>query len=226
MKRKIELKFICLSLLLAGAGMFMTACSNEDEDSVIQATREGGDASRTETIVSAADSVLLDADTLKVFEDYEAKFQLLNADNLPVTTFKEGENFTFQLTFINPDDVDLNLPIGIMDMLVLFDIYNSDGTYLGRPYDSVFVGGSATTVIPPHKSVAFTCKAFGKQEDAKDYCSDNYLPNILLLKTADRDPLPKGEYYTEFTVRFEKGTNIYRNIVRDSVVFKKEFTIE
>lgn len=204
---------------MAGAGMFIAACSSEDDDSLKPDTRG------EENVVSDADSVVLDADTLKVFDDYSVKFQLLNSNNQPVTTFKEGENFTFQLTFINPGDNYLNLPIGIMDMF-FFDIYTDDGTYLGRPYDAVFIGGSATTSIAPHKSVAFTCKAFGKQEEAKDYCSENYLPNILLLKTADRDPLPKGKYYTEFTVKYEKNANIYRNIDRDSVEFKKEFTIE
>lgn len=218
MKRS-DLKFICLSLLMAGAGMFIAACSSEDENS------ERPDTRGEENVVSDADSVVLDADTLKVFEDYAVKFQLLNADNQPVTTFKEGENFTFQLTFINPGNDYLSLPIGIMDMF-FFDIYTDDGTYLGRPYDSVFIGGSATTSIAPHESVAFISKAFGKQEEAKDYCSENYLPNILLLKTADRDPLPKGKYYTEFTVKFEKNTNIYRNIDRESVEFRKEFSIE
>lgn len=231
MRRTIDFKFICLSLLMAGAGMIVTACSNEDEDSVKQETRDGSEASNTGIVT---DAVVLDADTLKVFEDYEVKFQLLNADNLPVTTFKDGENFTFQLTFINPGDKDVSLPIGIMDMF-FFDIYTCDGTYIGRPYDAISYSGSGTTPIAPHSSVAFTCKAFGKKEfdfDPNFTPDDDFFPGIYLLKTEDKEPLPKGKYYTKFTLRYEtvekyeKDTDTYSIVERDSVVFKKEFSIE
>lgn len=215
MRRTIDFKFICLSLLMAGTGMIVTACSNEDEDSVKQATRDGSEASDA-GIVTDADTVVLDADTLKVFEDYSVKFQLLNSQNLPVTTFKEGENFTFQLTLINSGDDYLSLPISIEDMLY-FDIYTNDGTYIGRPYDGVAVFGISTEMIGPRQSVPITCKAFGK----RDWDDDIHSIYLALLKTKDREPLPKGEYYTEFTLKFDNY-----NIVRDSVVFKKEFCIE
>lgn len=219
MERKNELKFICLSLLMAGTGMLVTACSSEDEDPVKKTTRD-------DVVVLDTDSVVLDADTLKVFEDYEAKFQLLNADNLPVTTFKEGENFTFQLTLINPGDDYISLSMSIMDMLVLFDIYSDDGTYLGRPYDAIGIFGISPDCIGPHESVAFTCKAFGKRDWNVDLGPDYvYDPSIHLFKIEDKEPLPKGKYYTEFTVKYE-NFNVYKEYIRDSVVFKKEFTIE
>ena len=63
MKRIIELKFICLSLLIAGVGMFIAACSSEDDDS------ERPDTRGEENVVSDADSVVLDP--LKVFDDYK-----------------------------------------------------------------------------------------------------------------------------------------------------------
>lgn len=221
MERKKEWKFICLSLLMVGAGMLVTACSSDDEDPVKKTTRD-------DVVVLDTDSVVLDADTLKVFEDYEAKFQLLNADNLPVRTFKEGENFTFQLTLINPGDDYISLPMSIMDMLVLFDIYSCDGVFLGRPYDAIGISGTTPDWIGPHGSVAFTCKAFGKRDWDVDLGPDpdySYDPNIQLFKTEDKEPLPKGKYYTEFTVKYE-NFNVYKEYIRDSVVFKKEFTIE
>lgn len=61
MRRTIDFKFICLSLLMAGAGMIVTACSNEDEDSVKQETRDGSEASNAGIVT---DAVVLDADTL------------------------------------------------------------------------------------------------------------------------------------------------------------------
>ena len=200
---------------MAGAGLVVTACSNEDEDSVIQATREGGDASRTETIVSAADSVVLDADTLKVFEDYEAKFQLLNADNLPVTTFKEGENFTFALTVINSGNELFELPLDVQNM-EFFPIYADDGTYQGLPWDYITQFGIGVAYLNPKESISFTCKAFGERDDDTDFSSSH--PQIAFLKTIDKSPLPKGKYYTEFELKL--------NNEDEGVICKKAFSIE
>ena len=204
MKRKFELKFICLSLLMAGGGMFMTACSSDD-DSVKPDTRG------EENVVSDGDSVVLDADTLKAFEDYAIKFQLLNADNQPVTTFKEGENFTFVLTFINTGNKQFVLPTEDMEF---FPIYTNDGEFVGRPWD--YYVQSGIVAVNPKESISITCKAFGEKDDPAD--TNNNSTKIALLKTTDKSPLSKGKYYTEFKIKI--------NNEGESIVLRKDFRIE
>lgn len=208
MKRKFELKFICLSLLMAGAGMFMTACSS-DEDPVKPDTRG------EENVVSDGDSVVLDADTLKAFENYAIKFQLQNADNQSVTSFKEGENFTFVLTVINSGNDQLVFPLNIEDM-DFFPIYADDGTFLERPWDYITQSGISAALLNPKELISFTCKAFGERD--VDTGNGAIQTPIALLKTKDMDPLPKGKYYTEFKYKI--------NNEGESIVLRKDFRIE
>lgn len=199
---------------MAGAGLVVTACSNEDEDSVKQATRDGSGVSDA-GIVTDADTVVLDADTLKVFEDYSVKFQMLNEDNLPVTTFKEGENFTFALTVINSGNELFELPLDVQNM-EFFPIYADDGTYQGLPWDYITQFGIGVAYLNPKESISFTCKAFGERDDDTDFSSSH--PQIAFLKTIDKSPLPKGKYYTEFELKL--------NNEDEGVICKKAFSIE
>lgn len=216
MERKKEWKFICLSLLMAGAGMLVTACSSDDEDPVKKETREGGEVSNTNIVVSdTTNTVVLDADTLQVFKDYSVKFQLLNSENLPVATFKEGVNFTFALTVINSGNGLLELPIDAQNM-EFFPIYADDSTYLGLPWDYITQFGIGVAYLNPKESISFTCKAFGERDDDTDLSSSH--PKIAFLKTTDKSPLPKGKYYTEFELKF--------NNEGEGVICKKAFTIE
>lgn len=208
MKRKFDLKFICLSLLMAGVGMFITACSSEDDNPEKPETRG------EENVVSDADPVVLDADTLKVFDDYAVKFQLLNSNNQPVTIFKEGENFTFQLSLINLCNELIAFPIDVND-IDYFSIYTDDGTFWGKPWDFVSFSSGAIC-IAPKESFVLTCRAFGEKDYDPD--GDSILPIISLSKTQDRAPLPKDKYYTEFKFKL--------NNEGESIILRKEFRIE
>ena len=85
-----KISFMVMSLLLAG--MAFTACSSDDD-------------------MQVKENVVLDADTLQVFDGFDVKFQMLDAQGRPVTKFKEGENFTFKLAVINKQKETLPLVI-------------------------------------------------------------------------------------------------------------------
>jgi len=78
--KKLNLMF--MSLLMAGMGIAFTACSSDNND-------------------PKPEELVLDADTLQVFDGFDVKFQMLNAQGRPVTKFKEGENITFKLAVTN-----------------------------------------------------------------------------------------------------------------------------
>ena len=67
--KKLNLMF--MSLLMAGMGIAFTACSSDNND-------------------PKPEEMVLDADTLQVFDGFDVKFQMLDAQGRPVTKFKEG----------------------------------------------------------------------------------------------------------------------------------------
>lgn len=202
MKRKCNLKWSYLSLLIVGVGMFMTACSGNDDD---------------QEPVKPHEDVVLDADTLLVKGDYTVKFQLLNANNQPVTTFKEGENFNFALSIINSGNDNKEISLDDFLKMNFFPIY-ADGTSIGKPYDMIVQSGIGVIRLAPKESFAITCSAFGKRDDETDHGSS--LQKIMLVKTSDRDLLPKGNYYTEFMLKIGDGGSD-----ADDVTLRKSFTI-
>jgi len=121
--RKRKLVMMILSLLVAGTGLVFTACSSDNDEPKPDVPQEP--------------SVKLDPDTIQVFEGLTVKFQMLNADSLPVTTFKEGENITFMLVVTNSREEMAAIP-SIIDMLGTntFNIYTAQGEDLGRPWDA------------------------------------------------------------------------------------------
>ena len=216
--RKRKLVMMILSLLVAGTGLVFTACSSDD----------------SKQNVPPEPSVKLDPDTIQVFEGLTVKFQMLNADSLPVTTFKEGENITFMLVVTTSREEMVTIP-NIIDMLGTntFNIYTAQGEDLGRPWDARIGLGLANLETQPGQYYQITCPAFGEVENPLMFDSASYNPWAdpwgtwcIFFKTEyARKALPKGSYYTQFEINLNNGGE-NPSLGYKGVMCRKEFRIE
>ena len=122
MKRN-QLKLSILLLpLLAAIGLLVTACNNSEDNA-------------EPFPAPVIHEVELDADSVHVYDSISVKFQLLNKDNLPVVTFKEGEDIFYKLVIYNgrkgyANFASINTIVGED----LFRTYSSEGKDLGLPW--------------------------------------------------------------------------------------------
>lgn len=213
-------------LLVAGIGLVFNGCSENDKP-LSQMTR--------------GRSVELDADTIQVFEGLTITFQMLNADSLPVTNFKEGENITFRLVVTNSRKENVTLPnTQVMLGENVFHIYTSQGEDIGLPWDSRVCFGLANLVTSPGQSYQFLCPAFGELEDPDKFNSASYYPKAnpwgtwcVFFKTAYvRKPLSRGNYYTEFEINLNDEDPSPKDGIKNvskgykGVMCRKNFKIE
>lgn len=143
--KKLNLMF--MSLLLAGMGMAFTACSSDND--------------------AKPEEVVLDADTLQVFDGFDVKFQMLDAQGRPVTKFKEGENITFKLAVTNKQKETFELPSTFIGDDI-FHIFSVSGTDLDTPWDAVAYF-STYFILPQSESATISCKAFGKSGENANF---------------------------------------------------------
>jgi hypothetical protein len=213
-------------LLVIGIGLVFNACDEND---------------RPLRQMARGRSVELDADTVQVFEGLTVTFQMLNADSLPVTNFKEGENITFRLVVTNSRKENVTLPnTRVMLGENVFHIYTSQGEDMGLPWDSRVCFGLANLVTSPGQSYQFLCSAFGGLEDPDKFNSASYYPGAdpwgtwcVFFKTEYvRKPLSRGNYYTEFEINLnDEDPNPEDGIKNVSkgykgVMCRKDFKIE
>jgi hypothetical protein len=197
MKMK-KLNLMVMSLLMAG--MTFTACSNDDD-------------------MQVRENVVLDADTVQVFDNFDVKFQMLDAQGRPVTKFKEGENFTFRLAVINKQKETFELLTDFIGMDA-FHVFSASGDDYGLPWDAVVQMGMAVYFLHQSESATVSCRAFGKNSDERPI-----LTRLSLVKYKDRNPLPKGSYYTQFELNLNAQGKTPSEGSK-GIVCKKSFTIE
>ena len=193
-----KISFMVMSLLLAG--MAFTACSSDDD-------------------MQVKENVVLDADTLQVFDGFDVKFQMLDAQGRPVTKFKEGENITFKLAVTNKQKETFDLPSTFIGMDA-FHIFSTSGNDLGLPWDAVVTKGFPVFRLHQSESAIVSYQAFGKK--------DEKIPFEFKLDFArykDRNPLPKGSYYTQFELNLNAQGETPSEGSK-GIVCKKSFTIE
>ena len=193
-----KISFMVMSLLLAG--MAFTACSSDDD-------------------MQVKENVVLDADTLQVFDGFDVKFQMLDAQGRPVTKFKEGENFTFKLAVINKQKETFELSTEFIGMDA-FRVFSAAGDNLGLPWDAVVQKGISAYFLHQSESATVSCRAFGK--------SDEEIPlrsKLDFAKYKDRNPLPKGSYYTQFELKLNAQGKTPGEGAK-GIVCRKAFTIE
>ena len=202
-----------LSLLVAGTGLVFTACSSDD----------------SKQNVPPEPSVKLDPDTIQVFEGLTVKVQMLNADSLPVTTFKEGENITFKLVVTNDRDTKVALPNTVVILgNDAFHIYTSQGADIGLPWDARYTYGLANQSYEPGQSRTVLCDAFGEMVDVSAINPPTSVTDTwcIFFKTEyARKALPKGSYYTQFEINLNNGGE-NPSLGYKGVMCRKEFRIE
>lgn len=196
--KKLNLMF--MSLLMAGMGMAFTACSSDNND-------------------PKPEEVVLDADTLQVFDGFDVKFQMLDAQGRPVTKFKEGENFTFKLAVINKQKETFELSTEFIGMDA-FRVFSAAGDNLGLPWDAVVQKGISAYFLHQSESATVSCQAFGKSDEEIPFES-----KLDFARYKDRNPLPKGSYYTQFELNLNAQGKTPSEGSK-GIVCKKSFTIE
>ena len=194
-----QLILIVISMLMAG--MAFTACSSDNND-------------------TKPEEMVLDADTLQVFDGFDLKFQMLDDKGRPVTKFKEGENFTFKVVVTNKQKEMFQFPTDFLGNDA-FHIFSANGADLGKPWDAVAYWGISYFLLHQSESAVVSCKAFGKSGEETPFQT-----KISYMKySKDRDPLPKGSYYTEFELAIN-GKGERPSEGTKGIVCKKAFTIE
>ena len=126
MRLKALLYQLLFPAISAGIGSFSISCSSDDGNSELPDIPTEPSAPEEKPFVG----VTYMEDSVRI------QLQLLNSDSVATDTFKEGEDIIFKLT-IKSISNDLVMITPITDFSDnIFDIYSSNGTYVGRPWDS------------------------------------------------------------------------------------------
>ena len=130
------------------------------------------------------------------------EFKLLNESGEETTVFTEGENIIFKLAIQNDNTEKVKLP-ALFDIAgtEIFHVYSSDGKDFGKPWDSIGTDNRPFFVIDSKSSFIFTCPWLINNDLEED---PHYYSNYF-LKEKTREPLPKGEYYSKFTINLGHG---------------------
>ena len=218
---KKKLVFVMIALLSLMAGTVLTACSSSDNDGEIPDIP----TDPTDSIVPEETpfvGVTYMEDSVKI------QLQLLNSDSVATDTFKEGEDIIFKLTVTSTGSewVAMTPLHQIGDNI--FNIYSSDGTDMGKPWDERLTK-SINTILTPGLVIELVCSLLEEpDEEMKEICSwledpaghvkeiegydwEEYIQKTMgkrlvgFLKKESRSPLPKGNYYTQFDVSVIEG---------------------
>lgn len=221
---KKKLVFVMIALLSLMAGTVLTACSSSDNDGEIPDIP-------TEPTVPTDSVIPVEQPFVGVtyMEDsVRIQLQLLNSDSVATDTFKEGEDIIFKLTVTSTgrEWVTMTPLHQIGDNI--FNIYSSDGTDMGKPWDERLTK-SINTILTPGLVIELVCSLLEEpDEEMKEICSwledpaghvkeiegydwEEYIQKTMgkrlvgFLKKESRSPLPKGNYYTQFDVSIIEG---------------------
>ena len=213
MKRNQLKLSIFLLPLIAAIGLLVTACNNSEDNS-------------EPFPAPVIHEVELDADSVHVYDSISVKFQLLNKDNLPVVTFKEGEDIFYKLVIYNgrkgyANFASINTIVGED----LFRTYSSEGKDLGLPWDVGIGNGLGTNSIASGDSICILCPAFGPAVNLETWVADRTKSFIAFAKEETRQPFSKGSYYTKFDININEDLN-NANKGEKKVECRKNFIIE
>ena len=118
--------------------------------------------------------------------------------------FKEGENIVFRLDVINNSEEDVIIH-GNMAYILLHDafhVYSSQGEDFGKPYDVYETTDIGITMILSKGKETYLCQWLN--DPNSELLWKPYYIHYIIDK---RRPLPKGDYYSQFTIRL--GDNQY-----------------
>jgi hypothetical protein len=214
---KRNYKFIVLVLLpaiiVATAGIVLLSCDSNKEN-----------YSQTETKRLPSDENIV----IDTIDDYiRLKFYLLNKDNVPTNSFKQGENFSFCLELENQQE-DSNLRL-VDDIYQLID--DGFGRVISQAQDTV--GNPFVKVICTEEFRTYPF--FGENKQCKIIIpwtdrSRFFSSAGFCFDISPQPALAKGIYYTEFTHIFSfyvppKQNEDWSWINTNSINFKIIFEI-
>lgn len=138
----------------------------------------------------------------------KVSFSLLNDKGKPDSLFREGKDICFELMITNSSDKKLFFFDDIFLGNELFSVYREDGTYVGTPWTSIGTNYCGGVIIGPKSSARRRCKWIGMVADSP------------IEKKHELDPLPKGNYYTKFSIKYRD----LDNVIQDMFI-EKEFYV-
>lgn len=221
MNKKTLYQFL-FPVMIAGIGTLSISCSGDDSSGdlpniPLEPTGPEEDVPEEEPFVGVT-----------CFEDsVKIQLQLLNSDSVATDIFKEGEDIIFMLTVknISRERSLLHTPIEHFSDNI-FNIYSSDGTDMGRPWD-YRICPYVYPFLTPEMVWEFVCSWLEEpDEDMVNLClwienPDEGIGNMNIEKYMDIWPmaflkkerrlqLPKGSYYTQFDVSVLEGRTTIR----------------
>ena len=144
-------------------------------------------------------------------DSVKIQLQLLNSDSVAMDTFKEGEDIIFKLTIMNMgSELVMITPIDEFSDDNIFNIYSSNGSYVGKPWDGRWIA-LIHSFLTPGMLQEHTCSWLEEPVgDTVDYLLNGTSTSIARVpiryyKQERRQPLPKGSYYTLFNVSIIEG---------------------
>ena len=181
----------------------MAGCSN-DEDSELPSVPTDSTKSTTPEDKPFVGVTYME-DSIKI------QLQLLNSDSVAMNTFKEGEDIIFKLTIMNMSgELVMITPIDEFSDDNIFNIYSSNGSYVGKPWDGRWIA-LIHSFLTPGMLQEHTCSWLEEPVgDTVDYLLNGISTSIARVpiryyKQERRQPLPKGSYYTLFNVSIIEG---------------------
>ena len=143
--------------------------------------------------------------TIEKSSDLMVDFQLQNEDGTECYDFKEGDNIIFRLEIKNDTDEDAILPpFSEVLGLDVFTVFSQEGVRIGTPWDVIMTSFRECEIIGAHNSAVFVCPWF--DIPALYYNGTEHYYSEYFYKKDDKSPLPKGEYYSEFDIKFNEKT--------------------
>ena len=143
--------------------------------------------------------------TIEKSSDLMVDFLLQNEDGMECYDFKEGDNIIFRLEIKNDTDEDVILPpFSEVLGLDVFTVFSQEGVKIGTPWDVIMTSFRECEVIRAQSSVVFVCPWF--DIPALYFNGTDHYYSEYFYKKDDKSPLPKGEYYSEFGIKFNEKT--------------------
>jgi hypothetical protein len=182
-------------------GMFY-ACSSSDEVTAVYEGYSTNDSSEKEK-----------GEGIQGCSDEMVEFQLQNEYGIECYDFKEGDNIIFRLEFRNDSDEDAQ--VARFSEIIGWDgfrVYSIEGKDMGTPWDQIVTNSRMYDFIGAHSSEVILCPWF---DIPALYCNghEQYYSNMY-YKTDEKMPLPKGQYYSRFEIKFEdKVITCNRNFI-------------
>ncbi len=197
MKLKTIIYQFLFPALIAGIGTFSISCSNDNGNSEIPDVP-------TDPTVKPFVGVTYMEDSVKI------QLQLLNSDSIAMDTFEEGEDIIFKLTVINISNewVEITPTDKFSDNI--FNVYSSSGKDMGKPWDGRLI--ALESILIPRMMLEHICswleEPLGDIENMDLEKSGLVTPGrmpVRYFKNECRQPLPKGNYYTQFDISIIEG---------------------